>query len=170
MRNTQIYVDGRTWPLRSGSLTKRQRRMSEMKILGVDYPSLEYDPVDFYWFMIPDFNLPECILQDTSRLFVNLSYHIPENQQILEYPEFLPKEFYLDKSLENLSGDLVCDFMRGMEVPFEKFNDKWQENYARFYSLINPESWKATDDIVSGNNLLTLISKISYTIEQFGRQ
>lgn len=127
------------------------------------FPNLEYDD-DFSIFMIPDLELPSNIKEDYSRLLVPLPV---SHDQRDTYPNRCPDSFYLDSDLHDLNENYIIDELRGLNLNFELFNDRLEEGYGRF--LLPVKKWQPSWDIISGDNLVKLVDKITFTIMQFGR-
>ena len=164
-----IYAWGKLWtlsPLKEYALSFLERRKLEIWMLKQLYPDLMYNR-KFSRFLIPLLLMPSSIEQEYSSLLVILPIKNDEDSNLV-YPNICPSSFYLPSQLKDLNGNYVMDEMRGFDINFELFNDKLDRGFARF--LLPIHNWSSSWDLISGDNLVDLVDKITYTISQFGRR
>lgn len=151
-------------PLEKHRLTLYQRRRLEIWMLLQLIPDLEYDR-EFTYFIIPRLKLPLNIKQRHSRLLVELPIGEHHDES---YPIKCPDTFYLDAQVQDLNGNFIVEELRGLNINWELFNDRLVEGYGRF--LLPVKKWNLSWDIISGDNLVSLVQNITFTMTQFGRR
>lgn len=131
----------------SGNLQLIAKQMS--------YATIEYDSDNYEWISINPFPLPAKVKQNFSRLLITLpGLQTPITEK--------PIAFYLNTGLKHSSG-------RSLEHVFNKRTYHECENlshlgYAWFCLILN--RWKPSTDVVSGDNLLTVINTIFHQLNE----
>ncbi len=116
---------------------------------------IKYDKSTYTWVFIKDFNLPKGWRPSYSNLLIRMP-------GLDSGFETAPYGFYVDKRLRTTSG-------RTPEHYFESdgVNDLEDKNYA--YLSIHIKTWNPRRDVISGDNLLTVIDIIYQRMNRFAK-
>jgi len=132
-------------------MSKRGRRiLQEVVLLAMAFGEVNFDENCYTWVHIPRFRLPAGWNKATTELLVELPR---------AYPQVGPDGFYLDKRLRDRQG----------RTPGHYFEEKSRYNrYAHLgwaWFCLHQEpgkkgGWKATSDIMEGDNLVKYVELI----------
>ena len=114
---------------------------------------VEYDYEEGTWIRISHFPLPPHFVQSYSRLLLLL----PGINQPIPVP---PKSFYLDKGLRTKTGATPAHVFD--RTSYHGARDLSRKGCA--YHCVLLRRWRPTADVLSGDNLITLLNTIRYRL------
>ena len=117
------------------------------------HSTIDYDYEEGTWIRISHFPLPPHFLQPYSRLLLLL----PGINQPITVP---PKSFYLDKGLRTNTGSTPSHVFD--HTSYHGAQDLSRHGYA--YHCVLLHRWWPTADVLSGDNLITVLNTIRYRL------
>ena len=120
---------------------------AEAYLLTRRFRRVKFDPDDYLWFCIRDFDLPPGFNKTQSALLIELD---------VTYPFTPPKGSYLDRDIRTSSGWTIDHYHPGEN----KFSSKgWA------WLCLHVDGWKPNANIVQGHNLLRFCDIVYLTLE-----
>jgi len=105
-----------------------------------------YDREEYTWVRIDNFDLPPIWIPRYSNLLITLP-------GVYTGIHVSPSEFYLDKNLRTITGWTTVHYFQAQGA-----NRLSHLNYA--YLCLHLQDWKPSWDVLSGDNLLTIVDLI----------
>ena len=116
-----------------------ERRLKEIDLLRKKYGELEHG-ANIEWVIFKSFKLSSGWNCEVTRLLII----VPPG-----YPMTPPDNFYVEPRLKLASGSGVANYSE----PVSQLEQTW----GQFSYHVDSSDWKATEDILSGHNLLTFM-------------
>ena len=133
---------------------KREWIRAEAYLLTRRFHQVEFDPDDYLWFVIHDFDFPPGFNKKQSRLLIELDS---------TYPFTPPKGAYLDRNVRTSAGEAIAHYFPGSDQ-----NKFFSKGWA--WLCVHVEGWRPNANIVKGDNLLKFCDIVYVTLEDLGKQ
>jgi hypothetical protein len=131
-------------------MKRNERIFAEIFLLRKVYEQVDYDGEDFRWVHIPYYELPPGFNEPVGELLIEL----PKN-----YPFSPPQNFFLHKDIKTFEGYSIDHYYSNPSM-----SKYYEKGWAWF--CIHIKKWKAVNDIIQSDNLLTCIDLVYTTLSE----
>lgn len=131
-------------------MNRNERVFAEVYLLRKIYKEVDYDGEDFSWVYIPEFELPKGFNEQVGELLIEIP---------LNYPFAPPENFFLHKGIKTFEGYSIDHY-----YPRKSMSKYYEKGWAWF--CIHIDKWKAVDDIMRSDNLITCFHLVYITLSE----
>ncbi|MEI9475060.1 MAG: E2/UBC family protein [Deltaproteobacteria bacterium] len=133
---------------------KREWIRAEAYLLTRRFRQVEFDPDDYLWVHIRDFDLPPGFNKRQSGLLIELD---------ATYPFTAPKNCFIDRDIRTSSGESIDHYF-----PESSQNKFFSKGWA--WLSLHIDNWKPNANIIGGDNLLRFCDILYLTLEGLTKQ
>ena len=147
-------------PMLEAIMSNRSQRISqEVLLLAVAFGEANFDEVCFTWVHIPRYTLPGRWNRGTTALLIELPR---------AYPQVGPNGFYLDRGLRDRWGRTPDHYFEENDS-YSKYAHLGWAWYCLHQEASRKGGWRASTDMMEGDNLLKYVELIRAILSRKGR-